>query len=466
MRQEVIVPEVAENVEEGRIISVLVREGEPVAVDQPLVELETDKAVVSIPSPGEGKVSRIRVKEGDTVHVGDPLLDLEDGTSGRPGPVEPETHIEEEKTPPATAGTTPEAAPPPAAEATPGAQAPPEPEATRAAAPSEEAPAPAPEERPEASPAGPDPEATPERPPLSGPASPSVRRLARELGADLHEVQGSGREGRISEEDVKRHVRAQQGGRRAPERVSGRAPPARKPLPDLSRWGPVHREKLNRVREVTAETMARAWATIPQVTHRERADVTDLEAFRRRWNEGRKGVTKLTSTVVLVKAVAAALRAFPRFNAVYDEETRELVVRDYVHVAVAVDTPHGLLVPVIRDVDRKGLVALAEELDDLARRTRDRRMDPAELEGGGFTVSNLGGIGGTDFSPIVYPPQVAILGVSRAAMEPRWDGTVFVPRLALPLALTYDHRVIDGAEAARFLRWLVEALEEPLRLAL
>lgn len=480
MLTEVRVPAVSETVKSGKVVTVLVSVGDAVEPDQPLIELETDKAVVEIPSPAAGVVARLDVAPGQTVEIGGVILALETAAAG--GATGADT------APPAAA---PPAAPAVAASAT----------TTRAAAVS---PAPAPAAAPVApvapvAPAAPAPlpaAAAPGLPPLErelAPASPSVRRLAREIGVDLAAVTGTGPRGRITEKDVKEHARAAAAGASAsagaaagaagaaagiaagtaagiasPAGAAAPAPAAAasaRPLPDLGAWGPVAREPLSRVREVTAETMAHAWATIPQVTQHDKADVTELEAFRRAYAE-RHPEAKLTMTAILVKVVAAALRAFPRFNAALDLPRRELVLRQYVHVGVAVDTEHGLLVPVIRDADGKGILRIAAELADLAARARARKVLPAELEGGGFTISNLGGIGGTGFSPIVYPPQVAILGVSRAATEPVWRDGQFAPRLLLPLALTYDHRVVDGADGARFARWLAEALQQPLLLHL
>jgi pyruvate dehydrogenase E2 component (dihydrolipoamide acetyltransferase) len=223
---------------------------------------------------------------------------------------------------------------------------------------------------------------------------------------------------------------------------------------------------MSKVRSITADAMSYAWSTIPMVTQYDKTDITDLETFRKEFNRKVDPDGKLTMTAILIKVCAAALRAFPQFNSSLDLARKEMILKDYIHVGVAVDTPGGLLVPVIRDADRKGIETLATELNELAAKTRERRMSPADLEGGTFTISNLGGIGGTAFSPIVYAPQVAILGVSRAGMEPVWDGEHFQPRLVMPLSLTYDHRVIDGADGARFLRWICQAIEKPINLVM
>lgn len=417
MRKDVLLPEVSENVAEATVVKVLVAPGQKVRPDQPLVEVETDKALFELPAPFGGTVAEVLVEAGTRIRVGQVLFRLE---AGEEAPREAEGEL--------PAGGT--AVPPPAPA---GPALPPEPAAPPA-------PPPAP---PPASP--------------SGPASPAVRKLARELGVNLAEVRGTGPRGRIGLEDVKAKARELLSAPPAPA-------PGRRPLPDLSKWGPVRREPFSTIRRVTAEAMARAWAEVPQVTQYDRAEISSMEALRERLR--REGGVKVTATAVLVKVAAAALRAFPRFNASVDMERGEVVLRETVHIGVAVDTEHGLLVPVVRDADRKGILALAREIADLAERARQRRLQPPELEGGTFTVSNLGGIGGTGFSPIVYWPQVAILGVSRAEVLPHWNGQAFEPRPYLPLSLSYDHRIVDGAEGARFLRWIAEALQDPWQLAL
>ncbi|MCB1184065.1 2-oxo acid dehydrogenase subunit E2, partial [bacterium] len=306
---------------------------------------------------------------------------------------------------------------------------------------------------------------------MVAPAAPSVRRLARDLGVDIYQVQGSGPGGRISEDDVRTFVRTAMrnitGGGLAPV-ATGEFPGlhAQRPLPDFTKWGPVTHEPLSKVRRITADAMGYAWSTIPMVTQDDKADITDLEAFRKQFNGRRGQEVKLTMTAILLKVCAAALQAFPHFNSTLDLVRGELIIKNHFHIGVAVDTPGGLLVPVVRDCDRKGIESLAGELNALAEKTRERKISPADMEGGTFTISNLGGIGGTSFTPIVYAPQVAILGVSAAATEPVWDGTGFAPRLRMPLSLTYDHRVIDGADGARFLRWICEALEQPINLVM
>lgn len=416
MRRDVTLPEVSENVAEATVVKVLVAPGETVKADQPLLEVETDKALFELPSPEDGVVAEVLVKAGDRISVGQVLLRLEAGERPGEGVGQAET------------------APPP------------------------EAPAPLPRAGADAPPPVQGPLPAPAPGPLRGPASPAVRKLARELGVDLASVTGTGPKGRITMEDVKARAKSLLS---APSPPPGRA--AAPPLPDFSRWGPVRREPFSTVRRVTAEAMARAWGAVPQVTQHDRADLSSLEAFRRERGKTAEGGS-LTVTAFVVKAAALALRAFPTLNASVDEGRMEAVIKEYVHVGVAVDTEHGLLVPVVRDVDRKGLSEIARELRDLAERARQRRLSPAELEGGTFTVSNLGGIGGTAFTPIVYWPQVAILGVSRAEILPRWNGEAFEPRPVLPLSLSYDHRLVDGALGARFLRFVCEGIEDPWNL--
>jgi pyruvate dehydrogenase E2 component (dihydrolipoamide acetyltransferase) len=444
MAQEIRVPEVSDGVKQGTVISIVVKAGDKVLADQTLLEMETDKAVVAIPAPAAGVISEVLVSEGSVVKIGEVIMRMEEAgatataTAAKPAPA------------PAAAATVAAAPPRPAPQ--------PLPPAVEAAAPARFAGVPI--------------DLTTVRTgDAVAPAAPSVRRLARDLGVDIYQVQGTGPAARINEDDVRAYVRA------AMQRLTGGSGGAvaggefpglhaQRPLPDFTRWGPVHTEPLSRVREITADAMGYAWSTIPMVTQYDRADITRLEAYRKRYNETAPAGGKLTMTTLLVKVCAAALKVFPRCNSSLDLAHKELVLKDYVHIGVAVDTPNGLLVPVLRDADRKGLETLALELNDAAQRTRDRKISPAEMEGGTFTISNLGGIGGTAFTPIVYAPQVAILGVSKSSTEPVWNGGQFTPRLLMPLSLTYDHRVVDGADGARFLRWICEAVEEPLNLVL
>jgi len=291
------------------------------------------------------------------------------------------------------------------------------------------------------------------------PAAPTVRRFAREVGADITAVEGSGPGGRISIEDVKAHAN------KLLSQGTGSAV-ATADLPDLSRFGAIRREAMSKVRRLTAENLTRAWLNAPQVTNHERADITDLEEFREAYKARvEEAGGKLTMTAILVKIVASTLKQHPTLNAAVDMANHEIVFRESINIGVAVDTERGLLVPVIRDADRKNLTEIGIALDDLARRARDKKLSPDDLQGGTFSISNLGGIGGTGFSPIVNWPEVAILGVSRGRIEPQWHEVSFRPRLMLPLSLSYDHRLVDGADAARFLARLKTSLEQPLLLA-
>ena len=446
MAQEIIVPEVSDGVKEGTIIALVVAVGDRVEADQTLLEMETDKAVVAIPSPFDGTITEIRVAEGDTIKIGAVIMvGQADGEAPAPAPT-PE---------PATATAT--------------AEAPAEPVAPPVVAPV------VPPVEPVVAPA-----AQPESPvdltavhsgDMVAPAAPSVRRLARELGVDIYQVQGTGPGERISEDDVRQFVRETMkritGGGNVPS-STGEFPGlhAQRPLPDFTKWGGVTVEPLSNVRKITADAMGYAWSTIPMVTQYDKADVSELEAFRKKYNARSGPDNKLTMTAILVKVCAAALKVFPQFNSSLDLARKELILKNYVGIGVAVDTPGGLLVPVIRDADQKGIENLSLELNETAVKARERRLSLAEMEGGTFTISNLGGIGGTAFTPIVYAPQVAILGVSRSEMENVWNGSSFEPGLRMPLSLTYDHRVIDGADGARFLRWICQALEEPINLVM
>jgi pyruvate dehydrogenase E2 component (dihydrolipoamide acetyltransferase) len=464
MIQDITIPDIGEKIVEGDVVGVLVKEGQTVEVDQTIIEFETDKAVVEIPAPARGKITMITVKQGDTVKVGSVIARIE--TDGKGG----------ESNPPATG---PESKPKTESPA-PKAEKKVEPKGSPVPKPAPEQPgaeqAPDGERRTEASsPGGKIAGSSIDGISSTGwsvpwiredvaPAAPSVRRLARELGADIHAVKGTGSTGRITMEDVKAHVKQIVAGSHGGT-VRAAGPVGQPEMPDFARWGEIERQPMNRVRQITAQSMATAWNVVPHVTQFDKADITELEAFRKKFSKKvEKAGGKLTVTAILLKVLALALRKFPQFNASIDVNRNELIFKKYVHIAMAVDTDRGLLVPVIRDVDKKTITELALEVVDLAERTRGKKVKPEELEGGSFTVSNQGSIGGTDFTPIVYWPQVAILGVSRSSVEPKYvDGQV-QPRIILPLALSYDHRIIDGANAARFLNWIVEALQNPLSM--
>ena len=434
MIQEIRLPEISDDVETGDVIKVLVAVGDTIEMDQPLVELETDKAVLEVPASAAGTVSEVLIKEGDTVKVNQVLFKVDTDAAA---------------VAPATEAAQPEPAPAP--------QPAPEPVATPEPAPAPEpTPAPAPAETP--TPAV----ATSAPPAKVAPASPSLRRLARELGVDIGQVRGSGPDGRILKDDLTAYARRVVSGAQG----STSAQPA-DDVTESTKWGPVVRESMSKVRQITASSMTNAWTTVPHVTQYDKVDITEMDEIRKQYSKRLElAGGKLTMTAILLKVAASALKVFPKFNASIDTESQQIIYKRYYHIGVAVDTDRGLLVPVIRQVDKKNITELSNELNDVAERARNKKITPDELDGGTFTISNLGGIGGTNFSPIVYAPQVAILGVSRAAIEPVYHDGKFEPRLMLPLSVSYDHRLIDGADAARFLRWVVQALEEPLLLAL
>ena len=430
MISELKIPELGENITSGRVASVLVAAGDALEQDQIVLELETDKAVIEIPSTVSGTVKEVLVAEGDDVAIGQVVLRVEQAAAEAES-VEPKAAEKEE----------PENAP--------------EEEATAAPAPA----APQPEPPVEVPPAQP---ATAKKTDFkeAAPAAPSVRRFAREIGIDIHQVPGSGPGGRISVEDVKNYSKMLNKQRADQQTIFKGVQP--EPLPDFSRWGEVEVSPMNKVREKTAQHLSYAWATIPHVTQFDKADITELEELRKRYAPvAEKAGGKLTITAILLKVVVKALQKFPQFNASIDMLKKEIIYKKYYNIGVAVDTDRGLLVPVIRDVDQKSLVQLAVELSQISAKARDKKIALEDLQGGNFSISNLGGIGGTGFTPIVNAPEVAILGVSRSEIQPVYRNGEFVPRLIMPLSLSYDHRLIDGADAARFLRWVCQALEEP-----
>ena len=429
------------------VIELLVQVGDTVAKDQGLVTLESDKATMEVPSPFAGVVRELKVKLGDEI-----------GTNALVAMIEPAEAAASASVPIAAA---PAAAAP--AAAAPAAAAP------AAAAPaivSAVAPAPVP-------PAAPMPAAAPRIPdgdaliPGVLPyASPAVRVFARELGVDLSQVTGTERGGRIGRADVQSFIKRALSGGGAPAAVAagggaGGLQLIPWPQVDFAKFGAVQREPRTRINKLSAANLARNWAMIPHVTQFDDADITEMEAFRKKLGEEHKD-TKVTPLVFLVKAVVAGLKKFPHFNASLDGD--ELVLKQYFHVGIAVDTPDGLVVPVLRDCDRKGLLELSQELAAISARAREKKLAPGDMQGGCFSISSLGGIGGTAFTPIINAPEVAILGVSRSQMRPVWNGAEFSPRLMLPLSLSYDHRVIDGAAAARFTAYLAQVLGDLRRL--
>jgi pyruvate dehydrogenase E2 component (dihydrolipoamide acetyltransferase) len=443
MAVEFKLPELGENVEKGDVVRVLVAVGDPVKIDQSVLELETDKATIDVPSSVAGIVKEIRVKAGDKVRVGQVVLVADEAAAPKAAPVAP--------APVAPVQDRSAAAPPEAVATT--ADVAPRHEVIPISA-ARVAPAAAARSAPAVS-SGP-----------LVPAAPSVRKFARELGVDIRGVGGTGPGGRIGQDDVKDHVRNELGGGGAARALQAL------PLPDFSKYGEIDVKPMSAIRRKIAEHLTAAWQA-PHVTQHDRADVTDLEEFRKTYGPRvEKAGGKLTVTAILLKVCAQAIARFPQFASSVDMANESLIFKKYCHIGVAVDTANGLLVPVIRDADRKTVTEMAVELTVLSQKARDRKLSLEEMAGGVFSITNLGGIGGTSFTPILNRPEVAILGVSRTATEPVWRPSAplgpgqFVPRLILPLSLSYDHRAIDGADAARFLRFVADALEQPMTMAL
>jgi pyruvate dehydrogenase E2 component (dihydrolipoamide acetyltransferase) len=413
-RRDFTLPNLGEGIENGVVVAVNVKPGDTVKAGQELFTIETDKASMPLPADGDGKVEEVRVKQGDKVNVGAVLAVLSGAAVARPVAASPPT--------------------PPVA--TP---------------------------KPQTAPA------------LSGngsaevvndkgvvPAGPATRRYAREHGVNLTEVPGTARGGRVTVDDVKTHIRARMSSPVAASGVAGGTVP---PLPDFSKYGPVEKKPLSNLRKKIAENLSVAWHTAPAVTQFDLADITDLEAGRKRITEGLpKGSPKVTMTVLAIKAAVAALREFPHVNASLDLANNEVIYKQFFHIGIAVDTERGLVVPVIRDADKKSIRDLAAEVSSLAEKARIGKLTIDEMRGGTFTITNLGGIGGTAFSPIINYPEVAILGLSRSSIQPVFKDGQFVPRLMMPLCLTYDHRIIDGADGARFTTRLVQLFSDPIRL--
>jgi len=418
------VPDLGENIDAADIIGVLVNPGDTIVKDQGVIEIETDKATIEVPSSVEGKVIEVLVKEGDKAKPGDVILKVEAATST------PVKKTIEEK-------------PAVKVEADKPKEVEPSKEGVGDLQPGEHD----------------------KQPPIitgSAPAAPSVRRIAREIGVDINEVKGTGPGGRISMNDVKSHSKKLHQDKKS----GGGLGIKQELLPDFAKYGAIEKVEMSKIRKVTAEHLSYAWAVIPHVTQFDKADITQLEKARKDYNAKLKdGKSKLTVTAILLKIIAASLKEFPQFNSSIDMETKEIIYKKYFNIGIAVDTERGLMVPVIKDVDKKNINDLSVEMGELAQKARDKKISLEELQGGCFTITNLGGIGGTAFTPVVNSPEVAILGVSRGSYEPVYNGYgVFEPRLMLPLSLSYDHRIIDGADAVRFLRWVIEALENPLKL--
>ncbi len=463
-------PELGENVNAGTVTAVLVKPGDTVTKDQTVIQLETDKAVVDVPSPQAGVVSEVRAKEGATLNVGDVILVL-DG-AGAEAPAKPAA--KEEKAVPAAkpvekpaqapaAAVAPAVAPAPAPKAAAPASTPPPAPAPAAPTPAPQAEVPtAPVEEPESEPAS---QAVPANTGTVR-AAPSVRKLAREIGIDVNAVPPSNPGAAITAEDVKAYARTIRTGS-APQAQHAAPPPSggAHGLPNFEKWGPVTREKMTTIRRLTAEGMSRSWGSVPHVTQHDKADITEIEKFRKDYSKlAEKAGGKLTVTAILVRLLAEGLKKFPQFNTSLDPASGEIIYKQYYNIGVAVDTEWGLLVPNIKNADRKSLVQIAAELASLSDRARQRKTSLDELQGSCITITNLGGIGGHAFTPIVNLPEVAIVGLSRASVEPVWIDGAFVPRTMMPVSLSYDHRVIDGADAARFARWLCAAIEQPMTM--
>lgn len=431
---EVKVPDIGDY-KDVPVIEIGVKVGDTVEPEQSLVTLESDKATMDVPSPAAGVVKDIKVKVGDSVSEGTLIVLLEAAGASSPAA---------QASAPAPAAAAP--APAPAAASAPAKAAPAPAAAAPAAAPSGEY--------------------------RASHASPSVRKFARELGVDVARVQGSGLKGRITKDDVTGFVKGVMTGQRAAPGAAATAPAGGGelnllpwPKVDFSKFGPFEAKPLSRIKKISGANLHRNWVMIPHVTNNDEADITELEALRVQLNkEHEKAGVKFTMLAFVIKAVVAALKKFPTFNASLDGDN--LVFKQYFHVGFAADTPNGLVVPVIRDADKKGLVDIAKEMSDLSKAAREGKLKPDQMQGGCFSISSLGGIGGTNFTPIINAPEVAILGLSRGQMKPVWDGKQFVPRLMLPLSLSYDHRVIDGAEAARFNAYLGALLADFRRIIL
>ncbi len=451
--KQFVIPELGENINSATIVKVLIKPGDVVETDQSVLELETDKATIEVPSDVSGKVLEVKVNEGDQVEIGQLIFTVEEADGATP--------------------VVKEAAATPAPEAKPEVK--PEP------LPVQETPAPVEvpvvtqqvvaEPAPfvaSGSPSADAPKviAVENQPPIltnAAPAAPSVRRLAREIGVDVNQVKGTGPGGRILLDDVKLHSKLMHQQRNEAQHIH--AEQHQQPLPDFSKYGDVETVAMSNIRQKTAEHLSHAWHTIPHVTQFDKADITQLEEFRKSYAKtAEKFGVKLTVTAILVKIISSAMKTFPQFNASVDMQNKTIVYKKYFNIGIAVDTEFGLIVPVIKNADRMNIIEISKEINALAEKARNKKVGVADLQGGCFTITNLGGIGGTSFTPIVNSPEVAILGVSKGSIEPVYINGKFEPRLMLPLSLSYDHRIIDGADGIRFLRWVIEALENPMKL--
>ena len=451
-RIEVRVPDIGD-FKDVAVIELLVKPGDSIKVEQSLFTVESDKASMEIPSPAAGVLKELKVKIGDTVNIGDLVAIMEGAVPASTAPIPPGTptldlpaaqsepdtptprHLPVEEAKPLSDGGAPAAAP----------VAPPH---------------------------------APGAPTLGLPhASPSVRKFARELGVPLDEVKGSGPKGRITQDDIQNFTKQVMSGATQTRAIAAKAPAAASggsgvgldllpwPKVDFTKFGPVERKDLSRIKKISGANLHRNWVVIPHVTNHDDADITDLEAFRVQFNkENEKSGVKVTMLAFMIKAAVAALKKFPEFNSSLDGD--QLVMKNYFHIGFAADTPNGLVVPVIKDADKKGIVQISQEMGDLAKKARDGKLGPADMTGGCFSISSLGGIGGRYFTPIINAPEVAIMGVCKSSLEPKWDGKQFAPRLMLPLSLSWDHRVIDGAAAARFNVYFASLLADFRRIVM
>ena len=448
-------PELGEDIKEGSVINVFVSPGDVVTKEQSLIELETDKAALEIPSPSDGKIKEVLVSNGDRVEIGQVIVKIDDGDSSEEpksktsnNEVEPEVKEETTETKPETKSKSEKKKEDIKDEKEK------ESESEKAEVVVEE------KEEKDNKQAE---QSKEDDPIIPVPAPPSVRRLAREIGVNINSVSGSGPGGRITEEDVKEFAKSIFN-ETAPNVASSSASLVN--LPDFSKWGEIIVEEMSTVRKLTAKQLESAWIA-PHVTQCDRADITELEQIRKQNKERvKKAGGNLTMTAIIIKVVASALKKFPKFNCSIDIKNEKIIYKNFINIGVAVDTERGLLVPVIRDVDKKNIIDISVELGDLSERARNKKIKPDELQGNTFTVTNVGGIGGTYFTPIINHPDVAILGITRSAFEPIYDGKEFKPRLMMPVCLSYDHRIIDGAEAARFTRWFCEAIKQPFNIML
>ena len=440
--KEVLVPDIGD-FKDVPVIEVLVKAGDSVKAEDSLVTLESDKATMEVPAPFAGVVKELKIKVGDKVSQGMAILTVE-AADGAPAAAKPAANTSAPAAAPAASTSTPSAAPAPTA--------------APAAAPVAAAPAPA---------AGTALSSVDEAGFVHAHASPSVRRFARELGVDLGKVKGSGPKSRVLKEDVQAYVKTTLA---QPAAATGGGTGLNvlpMPVVDFAKFGPIEAKPRSRIKKISGSNLHRNWVSIPHVTQNDEADVTELEAFRKQMSdEQQKQGIRVTMLAFLIKAAVAALKQYPQFNASLSADGENLVLKQYYHIGVAVDTPNGLVVPVIRDSDKKGVLQLAKELGEVSAKARDGKLSPTDMQGGSFSISSLGGIGGSNFTPIINAPEVAILGVARSVLKPVWKDGAFVPRLMLPLSLSYDHRVIDGAEGARFITYLSGILSDIRRVLL